>query len=93
MKKTKWLMTILFSAAILFSVGSKAQDVNGKNFVNAGIGLGTFHLAGTGGLPLTLSIEHGFHEKISGGLYLGYIQKNFATYWKYRYVVIGARAS
>src|SRR5687768_6387128 len=93
MKKAIMLMTALCSAFILFSVSAKAQDVMGRNFVNAGIGLGSFHLSGTGGLPLSVSVEHGFHDKISAGLYVGYIQRKFATYWKYKYVVVGARGS
>ena len=81
------------TAFILLSPASKAQDVKGTNFVNAGVGLGTFNLLGRGGLPIVISVEHGFHEKISGGLYFGYIQRTFSDYWKYKYVVVGARAS
>jgi hypothetical protein len=93
MKKAIMLMTALCSAFVLFSASAKAQDVMGRNFVNVGIGLGSFHLSGTGGLPLSVSVEHGFHDKISAGLYVGFIQRTFATYWKYRYVVVGARGS
>ena len=92
MKKVSFFIAVC-SAFILLSSVTKAQDVKGRNFINAGIGLGSFHLVGTGGLPIVISVEHGFHEKISGGLYFGYIQRTYSTYWKYKYVVVGARGS
>jgi hypothetical protein len=93
MKKATIFTIVVCSLCILFSSSIQAQEVNGKNFINAGIGLGAFNMLGTGGLPLSVSIEHGFHEYISAGVYVGYIQRRFATDWKYTYTVIGARGS
>ena len=90
-KATTLIMTVFCYCLISFT--AKAQDVKGKNFVNAGIGLGTFNLAGTGGLPLNVSVEHGFTDEISAGIYLGYIQKKFGDSWKYRFIVTGVRGS
>jgi hypothetical protein len=69
-------------------------DVKGKSFLNAGIGIGTFGLYGTGGLPITASYEYGFTDKISGGAYVGLISRKYAiNTYRYKYYVIGARAS
>ena len=64
MKKT-FLFTAMIAAALFSTLSSKAQDVKGKHFINAGIGIGTFGFSGTGGLPVTASYEHGFTDKIS----------------------------
>ena len=69
------------------------SDVKGINFLNAGIGLGTYGLAGTGGLPLTATFEHGFSKNISAGVTLGYVQIKLANDWKYTYTIFGARGS
>lgn len=93
MKKTNLIIAALL-LVMAFTAGSvKAQDVKGKNFVNAGIGVGTFGFSGTGGVPVTLSLEHGFTDKISGGLYFGIIQRKYFDDFKYNYKVIGVRAS
>jgi hypothetical protein len=68
-------------------------DVKGVNFLNAGIGLGSYGLYGTGGLPLTASFEHGFTDKISAGINIGYIQRKYINDWKYSYLIFGARGS
>ncbi len=68
-------------------------DVKGMNFLNAGIGLGTYGLSGTGGLPITASFEHGFTKNISAGVGIGYVQKKYASSWKYTYFLFGARGS
>jgi len=93
MKKLKLLSAAFFTAGVLFVTAAGAQSVKGVNYLNAGIGLGTFGLSGTGGLPLTASFEHGFSDKISAGGYLGFVQRRFAHDWKYTYFVIGARGS
>ena len=99
MKKKVLLITgLLFS---LFAQNSFAQkssgegfaDVKGVNLLNAGVGLGTYGLTGTGGLPITASFEHGFTKNISAGVNLGYIQKKYAANWKYSYLIFGARGS
>ena len=93
MKKLQLLSAAFFAAALFFASSANAQDVKGKNFLNAGIGLGTFGLSGTGGLPITASFEHGFTNNISAGGYVGFVQRKFAFDWKYTYFVIGARGS
>jgi hypothetical protein len=93
MKKNKLFAAVVLFAALLFASGVHAQDVNGKNFVNAGIGLGTYGFSGTGGLPITASFEHGFSDKISAGIYAGFIQRKYVDAYKYKYTVIGVRGS
>jgi hypothetical protein len=93
MKKAKLLVAVIMTSAMLMAGKANAQEIKGKNFINAGIGIGTFGFSGTGGLPITASVEHGFTDKISGGLYLGFITRNFLDDYKYRYFVAGARAS
>lgn len=96
--KTKILIaTGLF--LLLFGQQSSAQDtkgfydVKGMKFLNAGIGLGTFGLYGTGGLPVVASVEQGFTKNISAGIGLGFVQRKYATHWKYSYFLVGARGS
>ena len=97
--------TLLLTAGLLFSLFAKnnlfAQeanasgfnDVKGVNLLNAGVGLGSYGLSGTGGMPLTASFEHGFSKNISAGATLGFIQKKYAFDWKYTYLLFGARGS
>ncbi len=75
------------------SKGADFQNVKGINLLNAGIGLGSYGLNGTGGLPLTASFEHGFSKNISAGASLGFIQKKYFDSWKYTYLLFGARGS
>lgn len=78
----------------LFAQDAKGfQDVKGTNVLNAGIGLGSYGLSGTGGLPITASFEHGFSKNISAGATFGFIQKKYAFDWKYTYLLFGARGS
>jgi len=93
MKRTTWLAATILVSATLLTGAAKAQDIKGRNFVNAGIGIGTFGFSGTGGLPITASIEHGFSDKISAGLYLGMISRNYLDDVKFRYFVAGVRGS
>lgn len=55
---------------------------------NAGISLGTYGYGYVGSrsftVPLTLSLEYGFHEYISGGAMVGYAR------WKYDYSYFGS---
>jgi hypothetical protein len=87
------LMTAMIAAAVFSTSTSKAQDVTGKHFINAGIGIGTFGFSGTGGLPVTASYEHGFTDKISAGIYGGFIKRKWYNELTYNYKVIGARGS
>jgi hypothetical protein len=88
------LLASLFVQTNVFAQDSKGfTDVKGMNVLNAGIGLGSYGLSGTGGLPLTASFEHGFSKNISAGATVGLIQKKFAFDWKYTYLLFGARGS
>jgi hypothetical protein len=91
--KKNLLIAALVLGAMLMSEAGKAQAVKGKNFLNAGIGIGSFGLNGTGGLPITASFEHGFSDKISGGVFVGIVSRNYTSSYKYKYFVVGARAS
>jgi hypothetical protein len=93
---TAGLLVSLFAQNSLFAQDAKTagfNDVKGMNVLNAGIGLGSFGLSGTGGLPLVASFEHGFGKNISAGATLGFIQQKYASDWKYTYLMIGARGS
>ncbi len=97
MKKSIFL-TAIVSLCLLFSNNASAQsegfnDVKGTNLLNVGIGLGTYGLSGTGGLPILASFEHGFTDKISGGASLGFVTRKWASDWRYTYIIVGARAS
>ena len=96
MKKKIVLATMILCS--VFTTGnvlaqSDFNDVTGKILVNAGVGLGSYGLYGTGGLPLTASVEHGFSKNISAGLEVGYVQRNYVSSWRYSYFMIGARGS
>lgn len=86
-------LTLGILASVVAFGQEDANQVQGKNYLNAGIGLGTFGFTGTGGLPITASFEHGFTDKISAGLSIGLVSTKYAAYWKYNYFVIGARGS
>jgi len=69
------------------------SDVKGMNLLNAGIGLGSYGLYGTGGLPVVASFEHGFTKNITAGIEAGFVQRSYAVDWTYTYVLVGARGS
>lgn len=87
------LLSSFVSNQVFAQKSSGFEDVKGMNFLNAGIGLGSYGLSGTGGLPITASFEHGFTKNISAGVQLGFIQKSYFDYWKYTYLMFGARGS
>jgi hypothetical protein len=63
----------------------------GNSLLNIGVGFG-----GGFGMPIGLSYEYGFSDKISGGVYLGYAStsENFGVAeWKWTYGMGAARAS
>lgn len=90
---TAGLLVSLFAQNSFAQDAKGFQDVKGMNVLNAGIGLGSYGLSGTGGIPLTASFEHGFSKNISAGATVGLIQKKFASDWKYTYLLFGARGS
>ncbi|MBI5370415.1 MAG: hypothetical protein HZA79_00160 [Sphingobacteriales bacterium] len=68
-------------------------DVKKLSFLNAGIGLGSYGLSGTGGLPIAVSFEHGLTKTTSAGIAAGYVQRKYLADWKYTYLLFGARGS
>lgn len=101
MNTTKLLLSAIMTTVILLTThSSKAQETNpvtreikGRNFVNLGVGIGTFGFTGTGGMPIVASVEHGFTDKISAGVYLGLIKRKFGSDLTYSYKVFGAKAA
>jgi hypothetical protein len=86
----------LFAQSNLFAQSSNSTgftDVKGVNLLNAGIGLGTYGLYGSGGLPVTASFEHGFTKKISAGIGFGFVQRKYYHDWKYTYLMFQVRGS
>lgn len=64
---------------------------NGRNYLNAGIGLGTY---GGGGLGLNASLEHGFTDQISAGGIVAYSRYNYGfSDWRWNFIMFGARGS
>jgi hypothetical protein len=98
MKKKIILAATLFLSVLahnnLHAQSAEAEAFGkGTNVLNAGIGLGSFGLSGSGGFPIVASFEHGFSQNISAGLQGGLVQRTFGSDWKYSYLFIGARGS
>lgn len=91
MRKAKLLILVL--TMVFITTHAKAQDITGQNFLNAGIGIGSFGFVGSGGLPLTASFEHGFGSKFSAGPMAGFVQTKSAPGLHYLNYVLGARGS
>lgn len=92
MRKVRQFVLAL-AVTMAIAAGANAQDVKGQNFLNAGIGVGTFGLSGTGGLPITASFEHGVTDKISVGATAGFVKTKFYADYHYTYYIVGARGS
>lgn len=93
---TAGLLFSLFAQNSLFAQetsGANFHDVKGVNLLNAGIGIGSYGMNGTGGLPITASFEHGVSKNISVGIGAGFIQRKYASDWKYTYLLFGVRGS
>ncbi|HUC80616.1 MAG TPA: hypothetical protein VMR70_06845 [Flavisolibacter sp.] len=90
---TAGLFLGLLSQTALFAQTNGLSDVKGTSLFNAGIGLGSYGLSGTGGIPLVASFERGIAQNISAGLQSGFVQRTFGTDWKYTYLFVGARGS
>lgn len=87
------LLSVLTQKTLFAQSTSHNLEVKGNNFLNAGIGLGSYGLTGTGGLPVTASFEHGFGKNISAGIEAGFVKRTFEDAWKYTYIIFGARGS
>lgn len=86
--KSLFKKTIAVGAMVLFGLSlSYGQSYEkGDNLLNIGVGLG-----GGIGIPIGISYEHGFSDKISGGVYVGYSGNVGITNWTY--MLGAARAS
>jgi len=85
--------TIAVGAMVLFGLSLSYGQAyeKGDNLLNIGVGFG-----GSLGMPMGISFEHGFSDKISGGIYAGYASKeeNFGVASaKWTYILGAARAS
>lgn len=87
------LFSLLAQNNVFAQQASGFEEIKGTNVLNAGIGLGSYGLSGTGGLPIVASFEHGVAKNISAGVNAGFIQKNYFDSWKYTYLLLGARGS
>lgn len=87
----KQILTTAVLTACVSTVAMSQSYEKGDNLLNIGVGFG-----GTFGMPIGISYEHGFSDKISGGAYVGYASKTenlvFADY-KWTYMLGAARAS
>ena len=92
MRKTR-LFVLSLAALVLMSAGAHAQDVKGKTFFNAGVGIGTFGLNGSGGVPVVVSVEHGFTNAISAGVVAGFVNTKIRQDYRYGYYLVGAKGS
>ena len=72
----KKLQLVLLIATIGFTT-VKAQDIKGKSFLNAGVGVGFAYYGGIGGLPFHASYEYGVTDNISAGVSVGYWSNNY----------------
>lgn len=93
MKKIYVFTFIVFSTLAMYGSSVHAQSVKDKNFASLGLGIGSYGLSGTGGIPITVSFEHGFTDQISGGGFASIIKRKFYKDYTYTYYVIGAKAS
>lgn len=84
-------LTALVALASTGKTSAQAYE-KGRNYLNAGIGLGTY---GGNGLGLGASFEHGFTDAISGGGMVGYSSHKygFGTDYRFTFFFVGARAS
>ena len=94
MKKMNLALAFVATMALMVtSADAQTQSVKGINYVNAGIGIGTFGFNGTGGLPVTIGYDRGITDQISVGAYLGMVRTKYAYDYKYKYTIFGVRGS
>jgi len=94
MKKILSLAALSIALLAASTTHSAAQAYqNGRNYLNAGLGLGTYY---SGGLGLGASFEHGFTDQISAGGIIGYSGGNAGFYvgdYRFRVLTFGVRGS
>ena len=87
------LKSALIAVAIFITHSLQAQNLKGTNYINLGIGVGTFGFTGSGGIPIVGSVEHGFSDKISAGIYGGIIKRKFGNDLIYSYRIFGVKGA
>lgn len=92
MRKAK-LFVLVLAALGLMAARAGAQDLTVRNYLNAGIGIGSFAYAGTGGLPLTASFEHDLTGTFSAGVLAGFVRTKGYPEARYTNYLLGARGS
>lgn len=90
-KKTiKQNSTMPATGPVVVQQRSESFSVLNKNFLDLGVGLGTYYK----GLPFGLSFEHGFTDKISAGVFADYSSYNYAgSGFKLSILYAGVRGS
>lgn len=86
-------LILLTVVSLTLSFSSQAQYDKGNFILNAGIGLGYYFAAG---VPLQVSGEYFFTDKLSIGPYLGVTSWNrsyFGDNYKYTFIDFGVRGS
>lgn len=87
----KTLALALVALGLSISTSFAQTYSKGDNLLNLGIGLG-----GGFGTPIGFSYEHGFSDKISGGVYASYSSEEMPVWTstlKWTYILAAARAS
>ncbi|MCY7351246.1 MAG: hypothetical protein LH606_11355 [Cytophagaceae bacterium] len=85
-------LTVLVALASTGKTSAQAYE-NGRNYLNVGIGLGTY---GGGGLGFGGSFEHGFTDAISAGAIVGYSSGNYGyigSDYRFTFLNFGVRGS
>jgi hypothetical protein len=77
-------------ASVVVRQKDESYSVLDKNFLDPGVGLGTYYK----GLPFGLSFEHGITDDISAGAFINYSAYNYADFdYKLNIVYVGIRGS
>ncbi|MBO9732658.1 MAG: hypothetical protein J7623_28705 [Chitinophaga sp.] len=100
MQTRKLLLWSVF-IAVFFIGNANAQSpkkellstAKGSSYLNLGVGLGSYGLVGTGGIPIVASYEYGVAKNISAGIGIGYVKRKFTSEDKYTYLMFTARGS
>lgn len=75
----KFFLLCVFILTTLLSFDSHAQGGaynEGDKIFMAGVGLGSYY---HGGIPLSASLEYGFHHRVSGGAFFGFTGYEFGS--------------
>jgi hypothetical protein len=81
---------VAVSSRVIVKPKEDSYSVMGKNFLDPGVGLGTYYK----GLPFGVSFEHGFTDKISAGVFVNYSSYSYADIgYKLNIVYFGVRGS